>query len=117
MLGVLLHAGLLVRHNAMMLNAKFLNQELAAALGVICHSDGSTSQLAGSGAPTLPEPTGNQGDCPLCMGLMSVAILPTYDAPSFVPDLASARIAAVAEAIAPRLSAVCPPPRGPPSIV
>ncbi|MEQ1614431.1 MAG: DUF2946 family protein [Hyphomicrobiaceae bacterium] len=117
MLGVLLHAGLLVRHNTMMLNAKFLNQELTAALGVICHSDGSTSQLAGSDAPTVPEPSGNRGDCPLCMGLMSVVILPTYDAPSFAPDLASARIAVMAEIIAPRLSAVCPPPRGPPSIV
>jgi hypothetical protein len=117
LLGVLLHAGLLVRHSTMMLNAKLLNQELAAALGVICHSDGTTSRLPASDLPALPEPPGNQGDCPLCMGLMAVAVLPSNDLPSFAPDLASARIAVVSEVIAPRLSAVCPPARGPPRIV
>ena len=57
MLGVLLHAGLIVRHASIMLNATLLHSELVSSLGVICHGDGSTTRLPGSDVPALPDPS------------------------------------------------------------
>ena len=47
LLGVLLHAGALVRHHATMLGATLDHQALLADLGRICHS---------AGTPTIPGP-------------------------------------------------------------
>ena len=67
--GVLLHAGLVVRHHASMVSAKLAHQDLITSLSIICHSDGTTSKLAASEIPNIPEPTGNSGDCPMCSGM------------------------------------------------
>jgi hypothetical protein len=113
-LGVLLHAGLLVRHGGMMVQAQLTHQELASALGVICHGDGTTSQTPSS---DLPAPSNSSSDCPLCMGMMTTATLPEQAVVAFISNALSERIVTVAERIAPRLAAVCPPSRGPPAIV
>ena len=118
LLGVLLHAGLLVRHNAVMLNAKLLHSEIAATLGVICHTDGTTARLPVSQIPDVPAQSEGLGDCPICAGLASVAaIVPSLVADITAPDFSSARVAVVGEAIALRLAAVRPPTRGPPRTV
>ena len=110
MLGVLLHAGLLVRHGGMTIQKQFLNADLAAAGSVICHSDGTTEP----GRPIAPGST-DQGDCPLCQGMMTAAVLPAA-----APDIStfaspSSRLVMIAARIATRLEWLSPPPRGPPA--
>mgnify|MGYP003386360221 CR=1 FL=1 len=114
--GVLFHAGLIVRHSVSMVLAKLQYQELVASLSVICHSGGAIKSLAAAELPDLPEPTGQSSDCPLCMGTAAVAILPIGYGTISGPDSTYARISVRGRRIATRLSAVCPPPRGPPGI-
>lgn len=111
--GVLLHAGIVARHNGFVLQSKLLHQELAVALGVICHSDGSISRRAVAPGE-LPAPAGTQGECPICMGGSAVAILPTHEFAPVVLDGGSARVALIAEIVRQRLDGLMPPPRGPP---
>ncbi|MEQ1711391.1 MAG: DUF2946 family protein [Hyphomicrobium sp.] len=118
MFGVLLHAGLVVRHNAMVLSAQLEHGALVAALGVICHGNGGTSEIASGEAPGLPQPEQDRGSCPLCAGLAPVAaVLTDTDLVCHVPDAASSRMAVVGEIIRQRLAAVRPPTRGPPALV
>lgn len=115
MLGVLLHAGLIVRHSTIMLSAKLLHNDLVSALGVICHSDGTIKEVPASELPAVPAPSDTQSDCPICMGMIAAAaVLPSTTAMRHPADRASERVAVVGEAIAPRLAATWPPPRGPP---
>lgn len=116
--GVLLHAGLIVRHNAMALTAKFEHGALVAALGVICHGNGGTAELPAGEVPSLPQPEQERSSCPLCAGLAPVAaVLTDTDFVCHVPDAASSRMAVVGEIIRQRLAAVRPPTRGPPALV
>jgi hypothetical protein len=50
-LGVLIHAGLFIRHNAMTLGMALDRAALADAFGEICHGQLESS---GSAGPTLP---------------------------------------------------------------
>ena len=76
MLSILLNAALVVRHNASMLEARFEYASLLAALGVICHADGSSALPAGERSD-LPPIAPNSGDCPVCMGMCpAVTVLP-----------------------------------------
>jgi hypothetical protein len=113
--GVLLHAGLVVRHNAFKLSATLQHQELVEALGVICHGNGGTAQLAASDVPHVPQPSDSQSDCPICSGMVSAAALPpAMNFATLAHDSKSVRLAVVGREIALRLVAVCPPSRGPP---
>jgi Protein of unknown function (DUF2946) len=115
MFGVLLHAGLVVRHNAVMLNANLQQQELVAALGVICHGNGGTTQLAASDVPHVPQPSDSQSDCPICSGMVSAAaLLPAMNFATLAHNRKSVRLTVVGREFAVRLVAVCPPSRGPP---
>lgn len=116
--GVLLHAGLIVRHNAMVLTAKLEHGALIAALGIICHGNGGTAELPAGEVPSLPEPDQDRGSCPLCAGLAPVAtVLTDTGLVCHAPDAASSRMAVVGEIIRQRLAAVRPPTRGPPALV
>jgi hypothetical protein len=69
--GVLLHAGLLVRHNGIMLDAAFDRLALSFAGGVICHGDGVGSD---SGMPAHSDKVPN---CPVCFAAtLGAAVLP-----------------------------------------
>lgn len=118
MIGVLLHAGLIVRHNAFVLSAKLEHGALVAALGVICHGNGGTTELPAGEIPSLPQPEQDRGSCPLCAGLAPLAaVLSVTSLVCHVPDAASSRMAIVGEIIRQRLAAVRPPSRGPPALV
>lgn len=113
-LGLLLQAGLVVRHSASMLASNFLQGELSK-LHVICRADGSSQQ--GASGPDIPLPgTDRQSlDCPICQGLGSaVAVVPEWPLIAPVVDRASARLQIVAEIITRRMAAERPPPTGPP---
>lgn len=112
--GVLLHAGLLARHNGMMLQATLLHQELATALGVICHGEGGGTQRTATPVD-LPAPTGDQSECPICMGMSAAAaVLPAFELPTVTFSGETTRLAMIAEIIRQRLDRLVPPPRGPP---
>lgn len=118
MLGVLLHAGLIVHHSTVLLSAKLLHNELVSDLAVICHSDGSARDVPSSDFPSVPKPSDNQSNCPICMGMVAgVAVLPTTMAMMHPTDRTSERIAVVGAAIAHRLQSTWPPPRGPPTLI
>lgn len=111
--GVLLHAGMIFRHNAVMVNAKLQHLDLVTSLRVICSADGSTTRPDASGMPSE-----NNADCPVCAGaLQASAMLPDIGHQLARPDMTSARIATVGQTIAVRLTAAWPSPRGPPALI
>jgi hypothetical protein len=67
-LGVLLHAGALVRHNAAMAGAALEYRALLAGLTQICHGSGAGT-LDASELPYVPPPNDAQNGCPICSGL------------------------------------------------
>lgn len=118
MVGMLLHVGLIVRHNTIVLSASLEHGALVAALGVICQDSGGSAELPADQTPSLPEPDQDHSSCPLCAGLApGVAVLSTVDLVGHVPDVASSRVAVVGEVVRRRLAAVRPPTRGPPALV
>ena len=116
LLGVLLHAGAIVRHNAAMTGANLQYQALVTGLSQLCHSVTSGKVLAAAELPFVPKPTDAQNGCPICSGLspavalaapeLEVAFVPAPVAIAFHPD--AQRTSASAHA-------VCPPARGPPA--
>ena len=112
--GVLLHAGLLVRHNGIMLDAAFDRLALSFAGGVICHGDGSGIQPASG----MPAHSGEMANCPVCVGAMAgAAILPPL---VMLPGNGLASILHTAEAdqhIGHHPGDVRPPSRAPPANV
>jgi hypothetical protein len=113
-IGVLLHAGLLVRHNGIMLDAAFDRLALSFAGGVICHGDGSGMQPA----PGTPSHSGEMANCQVCVGAMAgAAILPPL---AVLPGSGLALPVHAAEAdqhIGQHPGDVRPPSRAPPAIV
>ena len=123
MLGVLLHAYALVRHNTVMLTAHLSHGALLSDLGVLCQPSTMADQSAGmmgtdaSELPYIPRPADAQHDCPICSGLAAIAALPAPDAaPHYLvfdpPALRPTTEAA--PAVLPRT--LSPPVRGPPSL-
>jgi hypothetical protein len=113
LLGVLLHAAIVVRHNGMMLSAHLQRADLLSALSVICF--GSGEQHANVSLPDVPAPSGSQSDCPICSGLVSAVVaVPQQFVIEARAYAVSQRIAHVAEVIAPTLRSVWPPSRAPP---
>lgn len=72
LLGVLMHAGALVRHNGTMLNALLQYQGLVAALTAMCHGSGSAADVD---LPYLPKPSGVEFGCPVCSCLVAAFAL------------------------------------------
>ncbi|MGE3066347.1 MAG: DUF2946 family protein [Hyphomicrobiaceae bacterium] len=116
-LGVLLHAGALVRHNATMLGATAQANALLADLAVICHGTGTQDLAKTASLPDAP-PADPQSSCPLCSGLTPAFALAS-PLPTPIPTL---RVAdpAVFQAPGHRVTAgvrTSPPPaRGPPAL-
>jgi hypothetical protein len=79
-LGVLMHAGLFVHHNAVMLGAALDGAALAEAFGEICHGRLGSPQSVDPALPLSPDSVGCH--CPDCLGSGGInAVLPS--APSF----------------------------------
>jgi hypothetical protein len=115
-LGVLLHAAALVRHNTVMLEAHGLRASLIADLMVICHPSG-TNSFDSASLPDVPVPTDAQNGCPVCSGLAFALALPTpsltphfvtFDPPRLRPVIVAAH--------RPPPRANLPPLRGPPTL-
>jgi hypothetical protein len=115
-LGVLLHAGMLVRHHGLVLSAHLLEQVLASNLATFCHGGADAASRSPGSLPDIPKPSDAQSGCPVCSG----------QAPAFAlvaPDYleAPARFAAATSWTEPERAnpalrrAVCPPARGPPA--
>jgi hypothetical protein len=106
-IGVLLQAGSIVWHGAM------LRQDAvaAAALAAIC-TGGRVSEVPEK-QPDLP--SSDLGACPICTGCMpSVAILSSPNAVVQHCETGSERMELAGETIVRRLARVRPLPRGPP---
>ena len=114
-LGVLLHAGLIVRHNAMALSAHLLQQDLITSIASICNSSGTA--VASDDVAYIPSPNGGSSDCPICSGMMGASgLLPEAAKVMIAFDRPSHLIAVISDRIAPRLIGAWPPSRGPPAI-
>ena len=117
-LGVLLHAGALVRHNAVMAGAHLQHQALVADLQVICHS-GGPGAAGPADLPQIPRPFDAEKGCPLCSGVASAVALTGPDPVCLGAELHSSPFeppvfVASLHAVPGRL---LPPARGPPGIV
>jgi hypothetical protein len=112
LIGVLLHAGAVARHNGIMLGYALQSDALAADLGVICHGGANTPA---SELPAAPAPS--QTSCPICIRLAPLAALPA--AAESLASPATGEIALQTPAPSPGLLqapfAACPPARGPPT--
>jgi hypothetical protein len=118
-IGVLLHAGLIVRHNSVMLELALQQPgHLPAQATIICHGDGQLI-LAGDDF-SLPDQKPAQQQkttsCPVCTGLLPVlALLASSTADIACPSTVPARYKAETSQFAiPGLAVHLPPNRGPP---
>ena len=110
LLGVLLHAGLLVRHNSSVLAAAL---QLDPAFGVIC--GGASPPDTQGDTPDAPAPSKSGSKCPICMGAAPGAALLDAAAPvCHTPALSASRLAIAADTVTPRTPAAHPPSRAPP---
>jgi hypothetical protein len=118
LIGVLMHAGMIVRHHEVMLGAHLERQNLISALGVICHGSGQTAAPSDAELPWVPPPSDQQNNqCPLCAGL-AAAIATTATAECGVPlrfRTAAPQIVRY-EARPVEIASVRPPTRGPPQL-
>ena len=117
MLGVLLHAYALVRHNGVMLNAHLQRASLVADLHALCNPTGA-SAIDTAGLPDVPLPTDAQNGCPMCPGLVFAAVLPEPIAEPHYLAFDPPVLRSIAQA--PPIShprTLSPPVRGPPSLV
>ena len=114
LVGVLLHAGLVVSHATVMLHAMLGDGDGMGAIGVICH--GGKGAVASPTTPADETPRQDQrSECPICMGYgPAVTLLSEISVPKHVPHEISVRQTVVAEIIARRMAAVRPPSTGPP---
>ncbi len=116
LLGVLLHAGALVRHNTTMLGAHLQHRSLIADLGQLCQGGGTASSIPAADQPAIPQPTDAQNGCPLCSGLgTAFALLAPELAAILLPAPAAPIFHAVPIDIPELPHAAHPPARGPPA--
>lgn len=117
LMGVLLHAGAIVRHSAAMTGATFQYQALLSGLTQICHGSGTGGVIDASDLPYLPRPSDAQNGCPICSGLNSAVALAVPQAEPVAVPLPATIVFQVATHCAPDSGhAVCPPARGPPAV-
>jgi hypothetical protein len=111
LVGVLLHAGALVRHHGVVLGAHLLEQALASHPS-FCRTDGATS----AGLPGVPRPPDTQADCPVCAGQAPAFAVVASEHPTVPLRFAAMARWCEPERVNPALRhAVCPPPRAPPA--
>ncbi len=116
-IGVLLHAGLIVRHNSLMAAADYERAALADAFGVICHSQADTDDPSDRSDADVPSK--RPSHCPICLGFSSAAaVLPELPFHSFRPGVKKSWAPSFAILrVTDGIGAWWPPGRGPPSIV
>ena len=68
MLGVLLHAGALVRHHGVMLGALLQYDALVSDLAAFCHSGADGASHSPVDLPSIPKPSDAKNGCPICSG-------------------------------------------------
>ena len=119
LIGVLMHAGMIVRHQQMMLGAHLERQGLISALGVICHGNGQATAPSDSEVPWVPLPSDQQNNqCPLCAGLASaVAMAAIAECGVPVQFRTAAPQIVRYEARPVEIASVRPPTRGPPLLI
>ena len=83
MLGVLLHAGALVRHHGVMLGAVLQYHALVSDLAEFCHGADNASRSPAD-LPSIPKPSDAKNGCPICSG-QSPAFAVIAPAPLDVP--------------------------------
>ena len=116
-LGVLVHAGAIVRHNAAMAGAALQYQALLTGLAQICHGGASATAnaLAPEELPYVPRPSDAENGCPICSGLApAVALTGPESTVDFAHLPAAAAVPGETGGLAGVGYAVCPPARGPP---
>jgi hypothetical protein len=107
LLGMLLHAGLLARHNNVVLAAAL---QLDPAASIIC------SPSAPQGVPALPGSSKTAAKCPICLGAAPAVAALSADPPVIqAPGFSAPRLTVTAETAAPRPISPLPPSRAPPS--
>jgi hypothetical protein len=116
MLGVLLHAGALVRHHGVMLGAVLQYHALVSDLAEFCHGADDASRSPAD-LPSIPKPSDAKNGCPICSG-QSPAFAVIAPAPLDVPAPATPGIYwhFPAYSFATHHHPVCPPARGPPAL-
>ena len=116
LLGVLLHAGAIVRHNAAMLGAQLEHQALLAGLSRICHGMGAAGESQPVDLPAIPAPTERPNGCPICSGMASAFALAGPDTILLEPPYQAVLTVGERVVTIPRTFVlVRPPTRGPPS--
>jgi len=114
LLGVLVHAHAIVRHNGVMLDAHLQRATLIADLLVICHPSG-TGTVDAASLPDVPRPTDVENNCPLCSGLGPAIALPPPDfVPYYVAFLPAQPDLPTTVRALEHLRTFVPPARGPP---
>jgi hypothetical protein len=117
LLGVLLHAGAIVRHNATMTGATFQYQALLTGLAQICHGSGTGGAIDASDLPYVPRPSDAQNGCPICSGLSPALALATPQSETVAaPAPAAVEFYVDTHCVPDSGHAVCPPARGPPAV-
>jgi hypothetical protein len=117
MFAVLVHAGALVRHHTVMLDAQLQHRVLVSDLAAICHGNGGTENLAAADLPVIPQPSDAQNGCPLCAGLTTAFAITAYVAATIAPvSYEVVEPSRLVQVVASDLTETRhPPSRGPPS--
>jgi hypothetical protein len=115
-MGVLLHAGFLVRHCLVMADATQAYHALMADLSSLCRASAGERGVRVSELPSLPHPSDPQG-CPVCAGLVGAfAVFAQQALPIQIAAAASTRPPS-ASAVMPRtVRTAHPPARGSPAL-
>jgi hypothetical protein len=118
-LGVLLHAGFLVRHSLAMSDAARQYRTFLADLGSLCRASAGASgeRLPASDLPQVPSPS-SAHSCPVCAGLVGAfALMGPQPAAPIVPTSTAMHLpGARVTAAGPLPRAAHPPARGPPAL-
>jgi hypothetical protein len=74
-LGVLVHAGALVRHNTAMVGATLDYNALLSDVRSICHGNHNSPGSVGTELPDIPPPSTTYDACAICLGLIAAVAL------------------------------------------
>jgi hypothetical protein len=114
-MGVLLHAGFLVRHGLAMADATLAYHAILTDLATLCRTGPGVERVPGSDLPSLPQPSDPAG-CPVCAGLVGAfAIVGPQPAAVPVATAAATEFFSVNVAAVRPPRTAHPPARGPPA--
>jgi hypothetical protein len=116
-LGVLLQAGVLVRHRLVVAEAGTQYLAVLADLGSICRASAGAGRAPPSDRLPVPTPSDPQGACPVCLGLVAAFALAGPEPEPLKVQAGSMALQEGGEAFRPALPrATHPPARGPPEL-